>query len=131
MSHLTRVRTTLRDPKLLATALRAAGYTGVQVHDKPQKLTSPYGWSAQAEVVVPAGSSPRVRHDFGFARRPDGTYELVKDAMDRYDNAWLANLNQQYGYAATVQYAENNGYDLVEDEVEQDGTRRITLRRTS
>ncbi len=28
-----------------------------------------------------------------------------------------------------MQYAADNGYEVITDEVEQDGTRRLTLRR--
>ena len=38
MSHFTRVRTTLRDPQVLAAALKAVGYPQVEVHDSPQQL---------------------------------------------------------------------------------------------
>ncbi|HVQ96857.1 MAG TPA: DUF1257 domain-containing protein [Mycobacteriales bacterium] len=133
MSHVTRVRTTLRDPVLLAAALRAAGFGTVEVHDKPQELTSRWGWTAKAEIILRAAANTGVRQDFGFARGPDGSFELVIDAMEqhRYNAGWLSALSQGYGYAATLRYAESNGYDVVTDEVEQDGTRRLTLRRTS
>ncbi|MEN3356124.1 MAG: hypothetical protein V7637_106 [Mycobacteriales bacterium] len=133
MSHVTRVRTTLRDPTLLAAALHAAGFARVEVHDTPRDLTSRWGWTARAEIILRAAANSGVRQDFGFARGQDGNYELVIDAMERprYNAAWLSELAQGYGYAATLRYAENNGYDVVTDEVEQDGTRRLTLRRTT
>lgn len=132
MSHLTRVRTTLREPALLADALRAAGFDKVEVHEQPQQLRSPWGWSATAEVVVRAAANPGVRHDFGFTRGRDGAFTMVIDGMEqhRYDAAWLARLSQAYGHAAALRYAEQHGYDVATDEVEKDGTRRLTLRRT-
>jgi hypothetical protein len=133
MSHFTRVRTTLRDRDTLAAALRATGYPVVEVHDNPQLL---HGWGSQtarAEVVVrrahvPGGSA---MGDFGFARQPDGLFTVVIDSMDERRNGpgWLPKLTQAYGHAAALKYAQEHGYDVVTDEVEGDGTRRLTLRR--
>jgi hypothetical protein len=132
MSHFTRVRTTLRDASTLAAALRAAGYPEVEVHDSPQPLT---GWGAQtarAEVIVRRAHIPGPAYgDFGFARQADGTFEVVIDSMDRARNGpgWLPGLTRAYGHAAALGYAAAHGYDVVTDEVEGDGTRRLTLRR--
>lgn len=132
MSHFTRVRTTLRDASTLAAALRAVGYPEVEVHDRPQRL---HGWgsqSAQAEVVVRRAHIPgHAFGDFGFARQPDGAFDIVIDDMDKARNGpgWLPRLTQAYGHASARQYAADHDYEVVTDEVEQDGTRRLTLRR--
>jgi CheY-like chemotaxis protein len=132
MSHFTRVRTTLRDRDTLAAALRACGYPVVEVHDSPQRLS---GWgsaTAQAEVIVRRADIPGAAiGDFGFARQPDGSYAVVIDSMDSGRNGrdWLPRLTRAYGHAAALRYAADHGYDVVTDEVEQDGTRRLTLRR--
>jgi hypothetical protein len=132
MSHFTRVRTTLRDPVLLAAALRASGYATVEVHDSPQKL---HGWlnqTAQAEIIVRRKHARgHVFGDFGFTRTASGVYEVVIDSSDRVRNGadWLPRLTQAYGHAAAMKYAEDHGYEVVTDESEKDGTRRLTLRR--
>ena len=71
--------------------------------------------------------------DIGFARQPDGSFAIVLDAMDtsRLGREWLTRLNQAYGHAAALEYARTHGYEVVTDEAEQDGTRRLTLRRVS
>jgi Protein of unknown function (DUF1257) len=48
------------------------------------------------------------------------------DSMDRARNGadWLPKLTRAYGHAATLKYARDNGYEVVTDEEEQDGTRR-------
>jgi hypothetical protein len=38
-------------------------------------------------------------------------------------------LTQAYGHAAALKYAQDHGYEVVTDESETDGTRRLTLRR--
>ena len=132
MSHFTRLRTTLRDRDTLAAALRAAGYAAVEMHDSPQPLHGWGGQAAKAEVIVRRASIPGHAYgDFGFARQPDGSFAVVIDSMDNNRNGpgWLPELTQAYGHAAALRYAEEHGYDIVTDEVEGDGTRRLTLRR--
>jgi hypothetical protein len=132
MSHYTRLRTKLREARLLAAALEQVGVAPVEVHERPQRLT---GWGGarsaeQAEVIIRRphlGASA----DVGFARGADGSFELLMDSMDRsrLGGQWLPKVTQAYGYLAALEYAEAHGYDVLADEVEQDGTRRLTLRR--
>lgn len=135
MSHYSRVRTTLRDAGLLAAALRELGFGTVEVHDVPQPLHGYLGdvREQRAEVIVRREHVGRSSNDIGFARQPDGTFEAVISDYDRihYDAGWLTRLTQSYGHAAALTYAETHGFDVASDEVEQDGTRRITLRRVS
>ena len=132
MSHFTRMRTTLRDPQVLAAALKAVGYPQVEVHDGPRQLRGWGGGTAMAEVIVRREHiSGSVIGDFGFARGADGKFELVIDAMDGARNGpgWLPRLTQAYGHAAALKYAADHGYEVLTDSSEQDGTRRLTLRR--
>jgi hypothetical protein len=132
MSHFTRVRTTLRDPSMLAAALHTVGYPEVEVHERPQRLDGWGSQTAQAEVIVRKANAPgHVYGDFGFARQADGTFEVVIDNLDqsRKGPDWLASLTRAYGHAAALQYASEHGYDVIADEAESDGTRRLTLRR--
>lgn len=133
MSHFTRVRTALRDPRLLADALRAVGYPQAEVHDQPQVL---YGYRGdarpeRAEVVVRRKHVGSASNDIGFARQADGTFEAIISEFDRrkHGEAWLAGVTRAYGHAAALRYAADQGYDVVGDETEADGTRRLTLRR--
>jgi hypothetical protein len=126
------MRTSLRDPHVLAAALKETGCAEVEVHDSPQVL---HGWGSQtarAEVIVRREhASGRAMGDFGFARQPDGSFEVVIDSMDlgRNGTQWLPALTQAYGHAAALKYARDHGYEVVTDAAEQDGTRRLTLRR--
>lgn len=135
MSHFTRVRTRLADAELLAEALASLGLSPVEVHDEPQPL---HGWGGSlgeesAQVIVRQAHAPGANTDVGFTRRRDGSFVLVVDELDRsrFDDAWLGRLQQAYGYAATVRYADAHGFEVSMDEVEADGTRRLTLRRTN
>jgi hypothetical protein len=132
MSHFTRVRTTLRDPALLAAALRETGFKNVEVHDRPEEMHGWAGATRRAEVIVRRDSLPSGGFsDLGFTRGRDGSFEAIMDAglTSRFGSHWLPKLTQAYGHAAALKYAEDHGYEVVTDESETDGTRRLTLRR--
>lgn len=134
MSHFTRIRTQLRDAEVLAAALRDVGLQQVEVHDQPQTL---YGYQGdvrpeKAEVIVRRAYVGPASNDIGFALGSGDTFEAIISEHDRrrYDQAWLTKLTRSYGYAATMKYAKTNGYEVETDEVQQDGSRRLTLRRS-
>ncbi|MGC9541325.1 DUF1257 domain-containing protein [Streptomyces sp. UG1] len=133
MSHFTRVRTALRDPDLLVQALAAVGFTTVETHDTPQTL---YGYLGdarpeRAEVIIRRARIGRLSNDIGFRRRDDGTFEAVISEYDRsrYDQLWLTKVARAYGHAAALRYAEDNGYEVDSDVLEDNGQRRLVLRR--
>ncbi|MGP3971712.1 DUF1257 domain-containing protein [Streptomyces sp. 6N223] len=135
MSHFTRVRTELRDPELLAAALAAVGFpaTAVETHDAPQTL---YGYRGdarpeRAEVIIRRRHIGQASNDIGFRRRDDGRFEAIISDYDRnrYDQAWLTRLTRAYGHAAALRYAEDNGYEVSEDVLDENGQRRLLLRR--
>ncbi|MEE1939997.1 DUF1257 domain-containing protein [Streptomyces sp. TRM 70361] len=133
MSHFTRVRTSLRDADLLVTALASVGFTAVESHDTPQTL---YGYQGdarpeRAEVVIRRRHIGRLSNDIGFRRRDDGSFEAVISEYDRavHGRTWLAEVARAYSHAAALRYAEDNGYEIDSDVVEEDGHRRLVLRR--
>ncbi|MCX4706504.1 DUF1257 domain-containing protein [Streptomyces sp. NBC_01373] len=133
MSHFTRVRTALRDPDLLVQALATLGFTTVESHDTPQTL---YGYQGdarpeRAEVIIRRRHIGRLSNDIGFRRRTDDTFEAVISEYDRssYDQPWLTELARAYGHTAALRYAEDNGYEVDSDVLEENGQRRLVLRR--
>lgn len=135
MSHFTRIRTQLRDAEVLVEALAAVGHRTVEVHDDPQTL---YGYRGdarpeKAEVVIRREHVGTASNDIGFARREDGTFEAIISEYDRrrYDAGWLRKLTHSYSHAATLRYAQTHGYEIATDELQRDGTRRLTLRRST
>ncbi|WP_220188582.1 DUF1257 domain-containing protein [Streptomyces phytophilus] len=105
------------------------------MHDEP---ATPYGYQGdarpeQTEVVIRRAHIGRASNDIGSARQPDGSYEAIISEYDlhRHGPAWLTRLSQSYGHAAAQRYAVDHGYDVATDEIQQDGTRRLTLRRTN
>ena len=135
LSHFTRIRTQLRDTEVLVAALHEMGHAHIEVHAEPQTL---YGFQGdarpeRAEVVIRRVHVGAASNDIGFARREDGSYEAIISDYDRrsYNAAWLAKLTHAYGHSATLSYAATHGYEVAADELRQDGTRRLTLRRTT
>jgi hypothetical protein len=105
------------------------------VHDKPQQL---YGYQGdlrkqRAEVIGRRKHVGSASNDIGFARQPDGSFDAIISGYDayRHNQEWLARLTQSYGYAAALRYARDHGYEVLTDEPEKDGTRRLTLRRVT
>jgi uncharacterized protein DUF1257 len=135
MSHFTRVRTTLRDLDALVAALNTIGFREVEVHDQPQTLHGFQGDSRpeRAEVIIRRRYIGKHSNDIGFVRQPDGSFEAIVSEFDRrrYGEAWLSELTRSYSHAATLRYAESHGFEVATDEVRQDGTRRLTLRRVT
>lgn len=135
MSHFTRIRTQLRDAEVLVEALRAVGHGKVEVHDEPRTLYGYRGDARQekAEVVIRRAHIGSASNDIGFARREDGSFEAIISEYDqrKYNAGWLTKLTHSYSHAATLRYAETHGYEVATDELQQDGTRRLTLRRTT
>ncbi len=72
MSHITRIRTNLKDVEMLKRVMTDLGY---QVSDKRQKIKGYGQTSTQVDlkVVMPSG------YHFGFTKAADGTYEIVGD----------------------------------------------------
>lgn len=135
MSHFTRIRTRLADPEVLVMALHELGYPEVEVHDRPQTL---YGYRGdprpeRAAVVIRREHVGHASNDIGFARRPDGTFEAIISEYDRHrhDAGWLTRLDHAYGHAATLRWAATHGYEIASDDLHDDGSRRVTLRRTT
>jgi hypothetical protein len=133
MSHFTRIRTALSDADLLVQALATVGFTTVETHDTPQTL---YGYQGdarpdRAEVIIRRAHIGRLSNDIGFRRRDDGTFEAVISEYDRsrYNQPWLTKVARAYGHAAALRYAEDNGYEVDADVLEEDGRRRLVLRR--
>ena len=132
MSHFTQVRTSLRDADVLAEALHELGYPEVEVHRRPQRIHGFGSQTREAEVIVRREHiTGPVYADIGFARQDDGSFAAVMDSsdMNRYGRDWMPRLTHAYGHAAALRYARAHGYEVVTDELDATGERRLMLRR--
>lgn len=124
MSHLTKVKTSIKDLNAARAALQEMGHSlqgpGV-VHGG--------GRAAQVEALLPVPGG----HDVGFARLEDGTFEMVGDwfyagrklgGQDKF----VGRMQQLYGVHKAISEAALQGY-TVERAADENGLIRLTLTR--
>jgi hypothetical protein len=77
------------------------------------------------EYVGPASN------DIGFLHQPDGQFLAVISEYDRsaHDQAWLGRVTARHAYHVTARTLAAQGFDLVEEIADRDGTVRMVLRR--
>ena len=133
MSHYTVLQTRIHDARLLLEALEDLGFADVELHQTPQPLV---GWRGDmraqtAEVIIRRRHVGHASNDIGFARRPDGSFEAIISEYDRerYDEAWLGRLSQRYAYRQTRETLAGQDFDLVQEEIDDQGTIRCVVRR--
>jgi hypothetical protein len=133
MSHYSSIATKLRSADHLVKALGDLGLTQVEVHAQPQPLV---GWLGDdrvqtAEVIIRQKHVGLGSNDLGFTRDEDGNFRALISDFDslRYNQSWLAALHQRYAYHASCEQLARQGFDLVNEERDEDGSLRLVLRR--
>lgn len=130
MSHFTTLKTqfVLAEPLKQALADVRAEFKLGEVRENA--LVSGFlGSTTRADLVV-ATRNPG--YDLGF-RKQGETYELVADwyGIRDFQQADLtARLTQRYAYHTVKAKLDQQGFSLVEEEVKQDRTIHLVLRRT-
>ena len=123
MSHFTKVRTQLQDLETLKRALVDLGYN---VSEGTVR-----GYAGQT-VVAPIVVKLDTGLDIGF--RQDGkNVQMVADfwghKMDR--EKFVAQITQRYAYLTVLDQATKQGWQIMADEVQQDGSVRLVMQRWS
>ena len=125
MSHFTRVKTQMVEKKHLTQALEDLGYA----YEEGEAEISGFGGKRiPVEIRVPTQNQG---YDIGF-RRAGEAYEIVADwwgIRDMKQEDFQQQLTQRYAYQAARAELESQGFNLVTEEVEQDGQIRLVLRR--
>jgi hypothetical protein len=124
MSHFTKVKTKMTDGEIIKTALTKLGY-------KVLPGTTVAGFMGNTIAAEFKIKPNQTHYEIGFKNTPSG-YELVADwSMMRLDqSAFSAILMQGYGRIATVERLAAEGYELIEEAVDEIGEIRLLLRRT-
>lgn len=129
MSHFTTIKTKFAALEPLQRALadlRAEfGLGEVRLNDVVKGYS---GNTTRADVVV---ATRNAGYDLGFRKEGD-TYSLVADQFGIHDfklDQITARLTQRYAYHAVKQKLDQQGFSLVEEEVKQDKTIHLVLRR--
>jgi len=134
MSHFTTIKTQFVDAKHLKQALADLGFKTVEVHEVARHL---YGYEGDvrrqtAEVIIRRKFVGPASNDIGFKRQSDGTFEAIISEFDReeYSKRWLNRLAQRYAYHVIREKLHQQGFAFVEEQVQQDKTIHLTLRRS-
>jgi hypothetical protein len=130
MSHFSRIRTTFRHREALIQCMQGLGYT-------VETDTTIRGYHGQHNVDIAARKSGG--YGLGFVKNPDETYDLVADwwgVSGKGEQKIAEDLKQQAGriqkeYAKkmVLEQTAADGFDLVSETEENDGTVRIVVRR--
>jgi hypothetical protein len=133
MSHFTVIRTQIVEVRALVKALEDVGFKNVEVHELAQHL---YGYQGDvraqtAEVIIRRKNIGPASNDIGFKRQKDGTFDAIISEYDRsrYTKDWLNHLTQRYAYHAVTERMAEQGFEVVEEENQQDRTIHLTVRR--
>lgn len=129
MSHFSRVKTAFRDSSVLAQCLEEMGYQvecGGSVRG--------YHGVQQVDLAV-AG---RDGFGVGFVQNADGCYDLLADSwgvkgadrkvLERLRRDY-PRLQQEYARRMVHEQAVREGYTMVEEVKQEDGSIRIVVRR--
>jgi len=136
VSHYTRTTTRLSSEIALVAALAAMGFPDVECHEQPATL---YGYRGdarrdRANVIIRRKHIGGASNDVGFARTPDGDFVAIISEFDarHFDANWLRQLAVEYARATVNEFAAQNRWSFAgTPEVEEDGTVRLTLRRST
>lgn len=135
MSHFTTLKTQITDAEALVAALADVGYNAVEVHDNAQPLKGYLGdrRRQRAHAIIRRKHIDRASNDIGFERQPDGYFRAVISDYDRakHNEKWLGRVTARHAYHATTKTLAAQGFDLVREEQDHDGTMRMVLRRVA
>ena len=135
MSAYTLINTQLMSDKFLMRALADVGFNDVELHEKPQTLVGFEGLDREqrAEIIIRRRHLGGASNDLGFSRNSDGRFTAIVSDFDRarFGGAWLMKLTQRYAYHVTREKLTEQGFDLVEEKVDEQETIRLTLRRSA
>ncbi len=134
MSHFTTIRTKMIDRHHLLAALQDLGFNTVESQPTPSTL---FGFKGDArpemaEIIIRRKFVGSASNDIGFAKSADGTFQAIISGYDqrKYSHTWLQKVQCRYAYHATKAALSSQGFSLVEEEQQQDGTLHLVLRRS-
>jgi hypothetical protein len=124
MSHFSRIQTQMAEKEFVLKALKDMGFT---FQEGDQQVMGFAGQKSQVEIRIPL----KMSYDIGL-RKKGAAYEIVADWFGVHginQKEFTNKLMQRYAYHATRSKLEQQGFDMIEEQVEETGQIRITLRR--
>lgn len=130
MSHFSRLKTTFRDRALLERCLEELGY-------EVKSGGTIQGYTGQQEVDFSVQACNG--YGIGFIQTPGGSYDLIADWWgvkgtkgDRLVTQLQERINRiqrEYALQMVIEQTRKDGFSVVEQVTEQDGSVRIVVRR--
>ncbi len=127
MSHFSQIKTQIRNLKSLQSALTDLG---IDLKSCPTLVRGYRGQTSTAEVVVEQKNG----YDLGFAWNGN-EYELVAD-LQFWQQAWSVDrfinmVTQRYAFQTVVNETAKQGFQVTEQQKNQDGSVRLVVQRWS
>ena len=124
MSHFSRIATQMKEKDAVLKAIADLGFT---YEEGDQQVIGFGGQKTPVDIRIKIPHS----YDVGLRRKGD-SYELVADwfgvrGINQKD--LTQRLTQRYAYHTTRAKLEQQGFNMVEEKVEETGQIRIVLRR--
>lgn len=125
MSHFSQIKTQIRDLKCLQSALTDLG---TEWKPGPQPVRGYQGKTHAAEVVIEQENG----FDIGFSWNGQ-EYALVADLQYWKQpltvEGFLRKITQRYAYHTVLQQSLNQGFQVSEEQRQDDGSIRLVLQR--
>ncbi|NER04686.1 MAG: DUF1257 domain-containing protein [Okeania sp. SIO3C4] len=127
MSHFSQIKTQIRNLKSLQSALTDLG---IDWKSGPTEVRGYRGQTSTAEVVVEQNNG----YDLGFTWNGN-EYELVAD-LQFWQQAWsvdrfISMVTQRYAFNTVVNETAKQGFQVTEQQKNQDGSVRLVVQRWS
>ncbi len=129
MSHFTTVATKINDLVCLKRALDKLKLKYTQAEQGVGVTVN--GWRGQtssAEISIHMG-----KYDIGVVQNEDGTYGLVADwwgvetTVGKTEEEVVEELSREYAYQKVVVACEEQGYQIEEQSVGEDGSVKLSV----
>lgn len=127
MSHFSQIKTQLRDLNALTSALSDLG---IEWKDGPADVRGYEGQTQSAAVVIEQSNG----YDLGFSWNGND-YELVADLQYWQQplsvQGFINRLTQRYAYHTVMSQTTAQGFQVSEEQKQEDGSIRLVLQRWS
>jgi hypothetical protein len=127
MSHFSQIKTQIRNLNSLQAALSDLG---IEWKSGPQAVRGYRGLTTTADVTIEQKNG----YDIGFSWN-GSAYELVADLQFWQQNwsvdRFLNKVTQRYAYHTIVKEGAHSGFQVAEQQQNEDGSVRLVLQRWS
>ena len=127
MSHFSNIKTKIRNLSFLKAALNDMG---IDWKEGSETIRGYQGQTRDAQVVVEQNNN----YDFGFSWN-GSEYELVADLQYWQQpltvDGFLRKVTQRYAYHTIIEETTKQGFEVSEQQKNQDGSIRLVLQRWS